>query len=153
MENYIKAAHKHAREKMKPLLNVLQSRAKPIDHTAVLMFLIWSNEHNAWWRPNSRGYTDFAKAAGVYSFEEARGISWQGRDGWHKDGEAPDELVVPIEAIPEAYRPDVPVKYNCDHCGEDDGIEAECPTKVDKLGSDTVGTYCSCCPSCREDCR
>lgn len=68
-------------------------------------YLIWSNEHRAWWRPNSRGYTMLAKNAGVYTFKEAQGISWRGRDGWIEDGKAPDEIMVPLAGIPELHRP------------------------------------------------
>lgn len=68
-------------------------------------YLVWSNEHGAWWRPNSHGYTTYAKAAGVYSFAEALSISWQARDGWAKDGVSPSELMVPLEGIPEQFRP------------------------------------------------
>jgi hypothetical protein len=32
---------------------------------------IWSGEHNAYWRPNSSGYTVRIGAVGVYSGEEA----------------------------------------------------------------------------------
>lgn len=34
-------------------------------------YLIWSNEHNAWWRPDARGYTAFLKDAGRYTRDEA----------------------------------------------------------------------------------
>jgi hypothetical protein len=37
-------------------------------------FLIWSNEHAAWWRPESRGYTDSIASAGLYTDEEATEI-------------------------------------------------------------------------------
>lgn len=30
-------------------------------------YLIWSNEHSAWWRPNSRGYTLDVGKAGRYT--------------------------------------------------------------------------------------
>ena len=70
------------------------------------LFLIWSNQHGAWWRPNSQGYTGFAKSAGLYTLDEAKSISWQGRDGWGEDGKIPDELVVSIDVIPEIFRPD-----------------------------------------------
>lgn len=30
-------------------------------------YLIWSNEHRAWWRPNSRGYTIDIGKAGRYT--------------------------------------------------------------------------------------
>ena len=32
---------------------------------------IWSGEHMAWWRPNSRGYTDCECQAGIYTMDEA----------------------------------------------------------------------------------
>jgi hypothetical protein len=37
--------------------------------------LIWSDEHNAWWRPEGHGYTTFRQHAGVYTFEHAWGAS------------------------------------------------------------------------------
>ena len=33
--------------------------------------LIWSNEHDGWWRPNKCGYTSFRELAGEYDLEEA----------------------------------------------------------------------------------
>lgn len=39
-----------------------------------LRWMIWSNEHNAWWRPNSCGYTDLIEQAGLYSYDEAKSI-------------------------------------------------------------------------------
>lgn len=37
-------------------------------------FLIWSNEHGAWWAPGSKGYTRDATSAGVYLRDEAEDI-------------------------------------------------------------------------------
>jgi hypothetical protein len=37
-------------------------------------YMIWSNEHGAWWRPNERGYTTLLHEAGSYTFEEMRKI-------------------------------------------------------------------------------
>lgn len=34
-------------------------------------WVIWSFEHNAWWKPDRRGYTPDLIFAGVYSKEEA----------------------------------------------------------------------------------
>lgn len=34
-------------------------------------YLIWSNEHRAWWRAGRMGYTRRLKEAGVYSRDEA----------------------------------------------------------------------------------
>ena len=37
-------------------------------------FLIWSEEHGAWWRPGRAGYTRSIREAGRYSLEEAGDI-------------------------------------------------------------------------------
>lgn len=38
------------------------------------IFLIWSYEHTAWWRPNSAGYTEDPMEAGTYRKEKAQEI-------------------------------------------------------------------------------
>lgn len=35
------------------------------------VYLVWSHEHGAWWRPNGRGYTTDINRAGRYTREEA----------------------------------------------------------------------------------
>lgn len=37
-------------------------------------FYIWSVEHNAWWRPHERGYTQSVAEAGVYHEARAKEI-------------------------------------------------------------------------------
>lgn len=37
-------------------------------------YLIWSNEHRAWWAPGGLGYTTLTHAAGRYSKEAAEDI-------------------------------------------------------------------------------
>lgn len=58
-------------------------------------YLIWSNEHQLWWRPNSRGYTSDLNQAGRYARSEALAICATARGGWG-DGiaEVPDEIPV-----------------------------------------------------------
>lgn len=46
------------------------------------MFLIWSNEHNAWWRPNRLGYTPEIAAAGRYFLEDAIAICNEANVQW-----------------------------------------------------------------------
>lgn len=38
-------------------------------------YLIWSEEHGAWWRPGRHGYTTSMVAAGRYGEMEARAIA------------------------------------------------------------------------------
>lgn len=45
-------------------------------------YLIWSNEHHAWWRPEKAGYTFFIEVAGRYSRTEAMSICADARIGW-----------------------------------------------------------------------
>jgi hypothetical protein len=41
------------------------------------LWLIYSNEHRAWWGPGRHGYTIETERAGRYSFAEAMGICLQ----------------------------------------------------------------------------
>ena len=56
-------------------------------------YLIWSNEHQAWWRPNSAGYTVHLLSAGRYSRQEAVAIARNARDGW-REWCPPSEFVI-----------------------------------------------------------
>lgn len=55
-------------------------------------WLIWSLEHNGWWKPNNCGYTQSIKEAGRYSYPEAREIL-QGANYGKFD--IPNEAMVP----------------------------------------------------------
>ena len=41
------------------------------------LYLIWSYEHQAWWRPWGSGYTKDLKEAGRYEYLEARDICFK----------------------------------------------------------------------------
>ncbi len=65
-----------------------------------IKFYIWSNQHEAWWKPAKRGYTEKIEKAGVYSLEEA--IEICNGANWNIGAEAkgflvPDEAMVPIK--------------------------------------------------------
>jgi len=64
-------------------------------------YLVWSNQHRAWWRPESRGYTTDIRGAGWYTRDEAISISGQARDGWGDPSKAPDELAIAINDLPK----------------------------------------------------
>jgi predicted phosphohydrolase len=74
-------------------------RALPVER-----YLVWSNQHRAWWRPNSHGYTDNVKRAGIYSRAEAISISFRGRDGWDSPKGVPDELAIAERDVPVFVR-------------------------------------------------
>lgn len=48
-------------------------------------YLIWSNQHGMWWRPNHSGYTRFIEEAGRYAPEEARLIVAIATCNWQLD--------------------------------------------------------------------
>lgn len=56
-------------------------------------YLIWSNEHRAWWREDSNGYTVHLDAAGRYTRAEALSIASAARSGW-QEGRPPPEIAV-----------------------------------------------------------
>ena len=65
-------------------------------------WLIWSNEHNAWWRPGRCGYTQDEKQAGRYSMAEAVDICSKAGDGrmnLHPNGKIPPEIPVPAPEL------------------------------------------------------
>ena len=65
------------------------------------MFLIWSHEHKAWWRPNSMGYTRELSNAGIYREDDAKEIVERATLNWNLP---PNELPVRIEDLPDAAK-------------------------------------------------
>ena len=63
-------------------------------------WLIYSREHNAWWRPNSAGYTTSIDVAGRYTHSKACTIVVDANARCGSNGEPPYEFKVPD---PEAY--------------------------------------------------
>ena len=61
------------------------------------MYLIWSNEHRAWWKPHSGGYTTDIRKAGVYSREKMLDICDRATLDW---SQAPNEVPVDFERLP-----------------------------------------------------
>ena len=62
-------------------------------------YFIWSNEHQAWWRWTSCGYTKDRRLAGQYSLAEAESICQNAN--FHQDeDEVPNEAIVPVPERP-----------------------------------------------------
>ena len=70
------------------------------DAVAGKTYVVWSNEHRAWWRPNSSGYTRHVERAGRYTRDEALSISFKARNGWDRY-ELPSEIAVRIQDLPD----------------------------------------------------
>lgn len=62
-------------------------------------FLIWSNEHRAWWGPGWNGYTPRLKEAGRYSRQHALRICLDAQGGWDGMKPPPEVPVREIDAI------------------------------------------------------
>ncbi len=59
-----------------------------------MKFYIWSNEHQAWWKAYSWGYTKLISQAGVYDEETALEIIENANIRLKEDG-VPNETLVP----------------------------------------------------------
>lgn len=62
------------------------------DDISVPTYLLWSNKHKAWWRPNARGYTEDIAEAGLYTKERAIGHVIQ--SSYHGDPDKATCMVV-----------------------------------------------------------
>ena len=71
-----------------------------------MSYLVWSNEHRAWWAPDRCGYTIVLERAGRYTRDEAIAIASNARGGWAK-GKNPPEIAIPeLDAVAMALHPD-----------------------------------------------
>lgn len=66
-------------------------------------YLVWSNEHQAWWGPEHRGYTRHIDRAGRYDRAEALSIAGTRDGGWHVRKGNPDEIAIPERDAVEQY--------------------------------------------------
>lgn len=67
-------------------------------------YVVWSNEHSAWWGPDHRGYFTHLSAAGRYSRDEALKICVNARGG-RRFNENPSEVPVLLSDA-EVFWPD-----------------------------------------------
>lgn len=66
-------------------------------------YLVWSNEHRAWWGPEHRGYTRIIANAGRYSRKEAMTIAGTRDGGWRLNKGNPDEIAIPEQDAIDQY--------------------------------------------------
>lgn len=64
-------------------------------------YLIWSFEHDAWWKPRENGYTTDRRAAGAYSYKDALtivlGANINFNDAQGDPDRMPNEAMVPLK--------------------------------------------------------
>ena len=60
------------------------------------LWLLWSIEHQAWWKPDFLGYTTQRAMAGKYSYAVAVNIVLYANIGKH---DKPNEAMIPYEKI------------------------------------------------------
>jgi hypothetical protein len=60
------------------------------------LWLVWSHEHGAWWKPAKWSYTDDPQKAGRYSVQDAQEICAKAAYRWR--GGLPPEVMVPASA-------------------------------------------------------
>lgn len=66
-------------------------------------YLVWSNEHAAWWGPDRCGYTRRIERAGRYERSEALSIAGTRDGGWRVSKGNPDEIAIPEQDAIDQY--------------------------------------------------
>jgi hypothetical protein len=59
-------------------------------------YLVWSNEHQGYWRGAAWGYTEVRRLAYRYTLEEATRICLKANK-YLKESAVPNEVIVPID--------------------------------------------------------
>ena len=109
-------------------------------------WLIWSNEHKAWWGRDKRGYVQSVAHAGRYSYEDACQIVENAAVPIEKRAWYPFETMVPAEIFDD-YR----ACGTCDDNREVEIMETEAGADVPG-GSMTVGSgRYEPCPECANE--
>lgn len=73
----------------------LEALAHPKEAAPVeTLYLVWSNEHHAWWKPDERGYTRIIERAGRYTRAAALTIASRRGGGWQTESN-PYEIAIP----------------------------------------------------------
>ena len=67
-------------------------------------WVIWSHEHNAWWRPGHAGYTRLFREAGRYPYDEARSICARANAQCGANN-VPEETMLPANCFGHLGRP------------------------------------------------
>ncbi len=60
-------------------------------------YLVWSIQHNSWWRPAEFGYTSKIKEAGTYTEKEAKDICIKA------NVVKIEEIMIPVSSLHQDY--------------------------------------------------
>lgn len=95
------------------------------------MYLIWSIEHNAWWKDQERGYTPNRDEAGIYECDHAHEIVDRANIN---ENNTPNEALVPVQVCMTCMNKKVVQE------GQHDDIrDVPCPDCVDTEEADMTG--------------
>ncbi|PTQ64473.1 hypothetical protein C8J45_103323 [Sphingomonas sp. PP-CE-3G-477] len=81
-----------------PRLDATQTR-----EAELVAYLVWSNEHKAWWGKDRCGYTKIIANAGRYNRAEALAIAGTRDGGWQLNKGNPDEIAIPEADAVDQY--------------------------------------------------
>lgn len=93
--------YKQAADEIEPIMARLSHSSTPSGE--VLPYLVWSNEHAAWWGPDKCGYTRRIERAGRYERSEALLIAGTRDGGWRVSKGNPDEIAIPEQDAIDQY--------------------------------------------------
>lgn len=82
------------------ILALLADRDGVIEEAA--KYLVWSNEHRAWWAPDERGYTRRIERAGRYGRAQAIKIAGTRGGGWPIEGNPYEIAILEADAIAQS---------------------------------------------------
>lgn len=89
---------RHAIARATPIDRLRAERDAQLNNPLISRWLIWSNEHSAWWGPLCCGYPDNIAAAGRYTIEQAVDICTQ--RSWMR-GQIPPETMIHESSLPQ----------------------------------------------------
>jgi len=91
------------------------------------LYLIWSAEHEKWWKPYSQGYTNYVSEAGHYEEWEAFQIVRKANKMIDHDEDGFQECMIPIYKEDKLTEGKSQCDCGCEDCAGCKCIDDDCP--------------------------